>query len=473
MHSQTWPAPQQAHLHAALSRAYMAVRDYEHWGSEAILAVQLDPGSTALVAAVRYLAWKNRPAEAAKLLASAPLPKSAALEAERIRVAAALLPGTEAKDELLRAQRAGLDIDRYTAARALEHVGDAAGANALLNADPSSRQHESSQNRQFRLDVAFDANDAKTAADIIQAQYADNRNAAQLMPAYAHLVGLAPSYLGRGSLVPIAVCLVVFLLVLAATPGLLMFPAHYRGTVRRRIGKPCTPLFERIGLRHAWLALAILMAVLYVVGMVRFGGARSFSSGGGGVVRVDWQQRVAVTHVWALAFGALGLIGIGRLLSWREWLGSGQWKASWALRPAVLLACNVVGTYLLSLQANAHAHVNWTNVPWAVALVHGAESLGGPPLALLILSVLVPVMEELVFRGAMLGGLSRHLSFGWANVLQALTFAGMHQDSRHYVYLFLFGVIAGWLARQTRGLAMPIVFHAVNNAIFVFWVTAW
>lgn len=170
VHSQTWPAPQQAHLHAALSRAYMAVRNYERWGNDAILAVRLDPGSDALVAAVRYLAWKNKPAEAAKLLASAPLPKSASTEAGRIRVAAALLPGTEAKDELLRAQRDGLDIDCYTAARALEHVGDAAGANALLNADKSPRQHESNQNRQFRLDVAFDANDARTAADISSAR---------------------------------------------------------------------------------------------------------------------------------------------------------------------------------------------------------------------------------------------------------------------------------------------------------------
>lgn len=463
VHSQTWPAPQQARLHAALSHAYMAERNYESWGKEALLALRLDPGSDALVSAVRYLVWKRKPDEAATLLASAPLPKSASLEAERIRIAATLLPGTEAKDELLRAQRAGLDIDRYTAARALAHVGDAAGANALLNAAKTPRQHESDQNRQFRLDVALDANDARTAAAIIQAQYADRRNAMQLIPAYAHLVGLAPSYLGHAGLVPIAASCALLLLGLVATPGLLMmFPVHYFGTVRRRLGKPCAPLFERIGLRHAWLALAILLTVLYVVALVRVGG-------GGTVKRIDWQQRVAVTHLWTLLFGAIGLACIGRLLSWREWLGSGAWQPSWALRPAALLACGVLGNWLVW----GHGHVNANNVPWAVALVHGAESLGGVPLALLIMSVLVPVMEELVFRGAMLGGLTRHVGFGWANALQALTFASLHQDTRYYVYLILFGAIAGWLARQTRGLAMPILFHAVNNAIFVFWVTVW
>ncbi|MCX4148885.1 CPBP family intramembrane metalloprotease [Paraburkholderia madseniana] len=105
-------------------------------------------------------------------------------------------------------------------------------------------------------------------------------------------------------------------------------------------------------------------------------------------------------------------------------------------------------------------------------LAHGAIALGGIPLALLVLSVFVPVIEELVFRGCLLGGLSRHISFGWANVLQAAIFAGMHEDTRHFIYLFVMGLIAGWLTRKTKGLSMPILLHAINNAIFVYSVAA-
>jgi uncharacterized protein len=463
--SKAWPVPQQARLHAALSGAYSVVKDDEHAGKEAVLALQLDPASVQLVPAMRYLAKKSETAQAARLLASAPLPKYPWFETERIRAATELLPGNEAKDELLRAQHAGVKIDPYTAARALEHVGDAAGANAILNADKLPHKNETPQNRQFRLDVAFDANDPKVAAEIIRDQYTTTHNAAQLASAYAHLVGLDLTMAGRSDLFPLAMSFITYLVLLAASPGLLLFPAHYRGTVRQRVGKPCAPLFERIGLRHAWLALSIFLPAIYVVTMLHYGGNLSLSPTGGGVARIDWQKRVAISYLWTLLFGAVGLVLVGRLLSWREWLGSGRWKLSWLLLPGALLAYNVHVCL-----AHPHTPFNWTNAPWAVALVHGAESLGGMPLALIIVSLLVPIMEELVFRGCLLGGLSRHLSFGWANVLQAVLFASLHQDRSHFIYLCAIGATAGWLANKTKGLSMPILLHALTNAIFVFWV---
>ena len=463
-----WTVPQQARLHEALARAYAAQKNDASSGKEAVIAVRLDPASLQLVPAMRYLAKQGDTATAAKLLAAAPLPKYWWMETPRLRAAAEVLRGNDAQAELHRAQRAGLKVDPYTAARVLARIGDAAGADAILTAaDKSERNRETAQDKQFRLDVAFDAADAKAAADIIGDQFASAKNAAQLMPAYAHLLRLNPWIVRRADLVPLALDLVVYLLMLAAAPGLLMFPVHYRGTVRQRIGKPTPPLFERIGLRHAWLAVAIFSLALYVVGMLSFGGNGSLSSTGG-VARVGWQKQVAVTHMWAVLVCAAGLASVGRLLSWPEWIGSGRWKSSWFLVPAAPLALGVA-------QWLSHRHTGatyWTDSTWAVALVHGAQSLGGVPLALLIVSVLVPIMEELVFRGCLLGGLSRHLSFGWANFLQAIVFAAFHQDSKHFVFLFALGAIAGWLAKRTKGLAMPILLHALNNAIFVVSVTA-
>ena len=464
--SSHWTVLQQARLHAALARAYAQAKDEERAGNEAILATHLDPANLQLVPAMRYLAKKGETDKAAKLLAAAPVPKFWWQETQRISAAAELLPGNAAKDELHRAQQAGLKIDAYTAARALEHVGDAKGADALLSADTASRKNESPQNRQFRLNVAFDAGDAKTATAIIRDQYASTHNATPLASAYAHLLRLDPSVAGRADLFPLAVSLITYLLGIAAAPALLMFPAHYRGTVRHRIGKDCTPLFERVGLRHAWLGLSILLLALYAVTMLRFGGNASVSPTSG-VARVDWQTRVAVSYLWTLCFAAVGLVSVGRLLSWREWLGTGKWKLAWLLLPAALLGYDV-------FQWLAHRHgpqFTWSNATWAVALLHGAVSLGGVPLALIVLSLCVPIMEELVFRGCLLGGLSRHLSFGWANFVQAFVFAAMHQDGTHFFYLLAMGATAGWLTKKTKGLAVPILLHAVNNAIFVFSLT--
>ncbi len=472
--SARWSRAQQARLHAKLAGIDRFLKDDERAGREALLATQLDPASNELIPAMRYLVKQGKTAAAADLLAAAPVPKSPWIEAARIRAATELLPGRQAGDELQRARRAGLQIDTYTAARALEHVGDAAGAHALLVADKSPRQNESAENRQFRLDLAFDARDAATAGDIIRDQFASTHDNAHLASAYVHLVSLDPTVIARRDLLSATAGLATFLLLsllgLVALPGVLLFPAHYRGTVRQRLGKPCAPVFARIGLRHAWLALAIFTPAIYLIAMVHFGGSRSLSTTGGGVTRIDWQQRIVMSYLWTALFAGVALISVGRLLSWREWLGSGRWKPAWLLLPAALLACDAYLVHVWMTHPHTPSQIAASNATWAAALVHGAQLLGGLPLALLVVSVLAPIMEELVFRGCLLGGLSRHLSFGWANTLQAIVFAAVHQDAAHFVYLCVLGALAGWLAKKTRGLAVPILLHALNNAIFVYSV---
>jgi uncharacterized protein len=86
-------------------------------------------------------------------------------------------------------------------------------------------------------------------------------------------------------------------------------------------------------------------------------------------------------------------------------------------------------------------------------------------LALLLVALLVPVIEELVFRGLLLGGLSRHLGFGWANALQAALFAVIHDDPRRLPFYFAMGLTTGWLTRKTKSLAPAIALHALNNLI--------
>lgn len=467
--SADWRPAQRARLHAVLSRSYGFLKNDAKAGQEAVLAAQLDPGNERLITAIRYLAKTGRTEQAGKLLAAAPVAKNLWQENGRINVAIDVLPGSAAKDELRRAQQAGLKMDAYMVARVFQHDGDSAGAEAILTADAATRKFESAQTQQLRLDVAFDTGNAKVAADIIHDQYVKNGNASPFFSAYAHLVKLDPGILRRPDLLPMAIGFVVYMAIWAACPGLLLFPAHYRGTVRSRAGTPATPMFERIGLRDAWWALAIFFVVLFVV-MASRSGTAILTPGGSGVARAHWQSRVLVSYLWAALFCALALAWVARHLSWRDWTGGGTWKARWFIAPALLLVSNF-------LQAMAFHHAgshSFTPISegdeWALTLVNGAVSLGGVPLALAVVSVLVPIMEELVFRGCVLGGLSRHMSFRWANVWQALLFVAVHRNPQHVFFLFVLGAILGFLANRTRGLAVPIAVHAINNAIYVFAV---
>ena len=98
-------------------------------------------------------------------------------------------------------------------------------------------------------------------------------------------------------------------------------------------------------------------------------------------------------------------------------------------------------------------------------MVEGGSQSVGMPATLLLLAVLVPILEELTYRGLLLGGLSRHIGFGWANALQAMLFAGMHNDLPRFPYYLALGLIAGWLVRRYRTLGPAILLHVSNNMV--------
>lgn len=87
--------------------------------------------------------------------------------------------------------------------------------------------------------------------------------------------------------------------------------------------------------------------------------------------------------------------------------------------------------------------------------------------------VLTPLYEEFAFRGVILDFCARLFSFRWANVIQALLFALLHDELPLAPTLFLIGWVAGLLRKRSRGLLMPVLLHAGNNLVVVlgmFWL---
>ena len=100
---------------------------------------------------------------------------------------------------------------------------------------------------------------------------------------------------------------------------------------------------------------------------------------------------------------------------------------------------------------------------------HAEQPLDGKRAAVMI----GPLFEELTFRGLLLGGFARHLSFGWANGLQAFLFACMHGDPPRFLFYFAMGLLTGALVRRTNSLAPAIALHMLNNAVsmsLLMWV---
>ncbi|HUB91864.1 MAG TPA: CPBP family intramembrane glutamic endopeptidase [Dyella sp.] len=459
-----WSLQQRAKLHGILARGYTATKQTDIAGQEALAAVQMDPASDQLVTALRYLANSGRAGEAEALLAKTPVDASIWKEWSRVNFAADSLSPTVALAELRRAMKNRGYTNWWLAARIYLRAGKAAEAVKALAHVGGCSCSETIQQYQTRLDVAVAARDGTAASTVLQSWLAKTGISMPLLFAYGNLLRHDPLQLFSPPLVHLALGMLALLLTLAYAPSLIAFPAYYRGVIRARRNKPSVPLFANIGLRCMWMALAIFLVASAIIPLLG-GGSPLHSWATSKVLSNDEQSAIVVMQLATLLMGGVLMAPIAWRFSRRDWLGDRGWittvvvVALWALVKAL-------GVWLAWHSGHLGAAVRGTLHDRMIAtLALACAHLGGPVLAMLVIAVAVPVYEELIFRGCVLGGLARHISFGWANVVQALLFAVLHNDTPHFVFYFLLGLLGGWLARRTRGLAAPIALHAANNAV--------
>jgi membrane protease YdiL (CAAX protease family) len=459
-----WTTQQQARLHGALSRIYTGTNQPALAAQEALAAVRLDPGSDQLVAALRHLCETGHRDEAEALLAKAPAPSHAWVESQRVRLAADKMSPSAALAELQRAEAAKAQIDPWLTARIYLQAGESAKAADALGRVKVASAYQSVEQLQLRLNVAAAQKDGKAASAALQDWLGRTGVSTPMLVAYAGLLAQDPRQLFSAPLMPLALSMLGLLVFLACLPGLLVFPAHYRGTVRARLQKPTSPLFDAIGLQRMWLGLGGFLLAATLVPMLGSGKALQAIAGHRPMAGGEEGTILAVQLAILLA-GGVFLLPAGWRLSRQAWLGDRGLKASliivlgWALLKALVVWALAHAGHLGEL---THDTVHDQSV---TTLIAAADHVGGAGLAMLLIAVLVPFYEELLFRGLILGGLSRHLSFGWSNAWQAFLFALAHYDAKHFVFYFVLGLLGGWLVRRTRGLAAPIALHVANNVV--------
>lgn len=82
------------------------------------------------------------------------------------------------------------------------------------------------------------------------------------------------------------------------------------------------------------------------------------------------------------------------------------------------------------------------------------------------ISVLAPLLEEVMFRGAIQGYMMRRMRSPWAAIIAAaLVFGIFHMNPVQVVYATLLGVVFGWIYYRTGSLMSVIVGHVLNNTI--------
>jgi membrane protease YdiL (CAAX protease family) len=86
------------------------------------------------------------------------------------------------------------------------------------------------------------------------------------------------------------------------------------------------------------------------------------------------------------------------------------------------------------------------------------------------MTLFVGLGEELLFRGILLTRLEKTLSPRLALIMSSLIFTILHFTWRiplELVFVFIVGLILGYIFQRTKSLFPPIVIHAINNIVLV------
>ena len=94
--------------------------------------------------------------------------------------------------------------------------------------------------------------------------------------------------------------------------------------------------------------------------------------------------------------------------------------------------------------------------------------IANEPLGIVSMALLAPLVEEMMFRGAIQNYFMRTSSNPWIGIIvTALIFGIVHMNPQQIVYATLLGVVFGWIYYRTRSLLPVITGHVLNNSIAV------
>jgi membrane protease YdiL (CAAX protease family) len=222
--------------------------------------------------------------------------------------------------------------------------------------------------------------------------------------------------------------------------------------------EPLTTVHWSVGSAAGLVAVAL--AIIITAGLA-----------GAAVYRTDWGTVAQTLAVGALLVGAY-LLQVAMVSTSAKYKGS-------ALKPAVgLRSLPDAGRWTAIALASAVALRVLTAAYEAVVRALGFVVGGGveidrilPPgplgalLGALLLVLIAPLAEEIVFRGVLVPALSWHRNAWFGIVVSGALFSAVHLNGYSFLPLMLVGVTLGWLFVQSRSLWTAVVAHGAFNAI--------
>jgi len=162
----------------------------------------------------------------------------------------------------------------------------------------------------------------------------------------------------------------------------------------------------------------------------------------------------------AEAMGLAGGVSFGRSVR----AGASAWLALWCVLYCVLLLSCYFIVRLLGPEAEKFIRDDLKRG----ALETIRPFLNRPGLVILWLAlaaIIIPILEEILFRGLLYGTLRQYVGPVAAGVLSASLFAAVHSLWIGAAPLFVLGCVLAWLYERTGSIWSAIALHATHNAV--------
>lgn len=260
----------------------------------------------------------------------------------------------------------------------------------------------------------------------------------------------------------IGVLLSIFLAILLG-PYIWVLPVHYTGIFFKNKGMILQGSNFRWGLRHFWFASSLYLLAT-ALGVLVFEYDSFVSENTFDLNEVNKGLADSTLFFFSIMlFGSFLMVKKADLPNF--------WGNLWEKRQSILtgIGLAILLKFSWSFLSMVFIYFGWEVKPMCfLSIIDSIKSINTfyhPLLGFLFVVILVPVYEEILFRGVILSACEKHMKFFLANAFQSIIFAVIHQEWRLIPFFFAFGYLAGYYRRKSQSLAPAIAFHMTNNLL--------
>lgn len=145
-----------------------------------------------------------------------------------------------------------------------------------------------------------------------------------------------------------------------------------------------------------------------------------------------------------------------------------KWRPARGRGGKTLIAVLVYSLAMIAFEYGLTEFISeYTDEEEANQIISEYLQFGNAVLAVVLVVVITPLAEEMIFRGTVFGGLRERYGFWTAAIISSAVFAVMHLNPWSMVCTFIIGMFYALLFEKTGSLIYSMVGHGINNLIAV------